>query len=494
MSLQGCRHRGAKSGASVADRPTLTPPAARESGTRRVLLDGSFDDWPSDRSMLGDPDWVYFRVRLEGGVMPLQAGNETLSLWLDADGDPTTGAKMPEPAEAGTLGVDLVVEFSPIGEQGGISRGARAIAYDAAGANRTVLKASSVGVLAAPTYGASEFEVRLDRHSEQGKRFARGMGERGGRVSGMFVLTDAAGKIVGWSDPEKTTLPKAGSASGKSEALVPSKPKGAVRVMSYNVLKSSLTSNPAPFGRLIQVVQPDIVLFQEWDTDAASATSWLSATVNGQTSWHARAGKNVVIVSSWPMEAIGPEQLSLPVGAGSGPSPDVRFIAARVKTNAGDVIVGTTHLKCCGTAGSAEDERRIAEANIINQSLRGTMGSSMGGPPAMRVLGGDLNLVGSRAPLDLLRAGLDGNGTELGVAEARVLGDSAFYTWRDDATDFPPGRLDYLLYGETSAHLINAFVLDTRRLGDRALASMGLNRGDTDTSDHLPVVIDIAPR
>jgi hypothetical protein len=89
---------------------------------------------------------------------------------------------------------------------------------------------------------------------------------------------------------------------------------------------------------------------------------------------------------------------------------------------------------------------------------------------------------------------LDANGSDLSVAPARVLGDAAFYTWQDDKTEFPPGRLDYLAFGEGGAQLINAFVLDTRRLGDRSLASMGLNRADTDASDHLPVVIDLSPR
>jgi exonuclease III len=112
----------------------------------------------------------------------------------------------------------------------------------------------------------------------------------------------------------------------------------------------------------------------------------------------------------------------------------------------------------------------------------------------MVVIGGDWNLVGSREPLDIARGGADLDNSELDVARALVLGDAAMYTWRDAATGFPPGRLDVIVYSDSSAEVVNAFVLDTGRLADRALARMGLDRTDSRASDHLPVVVDLRPR
>lgn len=485
--LHGCKNRGRSGG--------LPPISALQGeGAGRIVIDGEFNDWPAGRSIVGDEDFVYFRVRVEGSApMPLSAMPETLSLVLDADGDARTGVRMPSPAEASGLGVDLMVEFSPGESAGGVGRGARVVAFDAAGATRTEIPHTAARPVAAPTHASSEFEIRIDRHSEQGRRFERGLGARGGTVTGMFVLTDASGTTVGWSDPESARLPERRSGEPRSDALVPTKPQGAVRVVSYNVLRGALVGNPQPFARMIQVLDPDVILFQEWDATPASAAGWMTATVTGKPSWNARAGEGgVLIVSPWPIEALGPDFYVLPPDSpAAGNRPGVRFVSGLVRTPAGDVAVGSGHLKCCGTAGSSEDVRRIAEAGAINGQLMPAMSA---GGPTMRVIGGDMNLVGTRTPLDLIRAGLDVDGSELEVVQPRILGDGAFFTWRDDTSTFPPSRLDFLMVGESGARVINAFVLDTSRLSDRALATMGLDRGDSASSDHLPVVVDLIPR
>jgi hypothetical protein len=112
----------------------------------------------------------------------------------------------------------------------------------------------------------------------------------------------------------------------------------------------------------------------------------------------------------------------------------------------------------------------------------------------MRIIAGDYNLVGSRAPLDVLRADLDIGGMQLVPVETMVLGDAAIYTWFSPQSEFSAGRLDWGIAGSTGAQIVNAFVLDARRLTDRALGAMGLDRGDTAASDHLPLVVDLRPR
>ena len=137
---------------------------------------------------------------------------------------------------------------------------------------------------------------------------------------------------------------------------------------------------------------------------------------------------------------------------------------------------------------SPEDRQRAEEARQINAAL------ASANPSGLRVVGGDMNLVGTRPPLDLLRAGLDTDGTDLAVAEPLVLGDRVMFTWRNHDTHFTPGRLDYVVFSDAGAHLANAFVLDTARLSDSALAAAGLERTDATGSDHLPVVVDLRPR
>jgi hypothetical protein len=155
------------------------------------------------------------------------------------------------------------------------------------------------------------------------------------------------------------------------------------------------------------------------------------------------------------------------------------------------MLTGCAHLKCCGTKDSPEDQARMAEARAINAAFASAAGAL--DKSAIRLMGGDFNLVGSRPPLDVIRQGLDVDGSDLAVIAPRVLGDSSLITWRDPASGYAPGRLDYMLFSDGNAQIVNAFVLDTSRLSDESLARMGLDRTDCDGSDHLPVIIDIKP-
>lgn len=479
--LPGCK-AGSRAGRDSGET------TVRASRPGEIVLDGKFEDWPAKSAALADADWLYFRVSVEGQTAPLQASPETVAIWLDLDGDAKTGQAMQSPAPAAGMGVDAIVEFSPRNaEKGGTKRGAVAYAVDGAGA-RTELSHAQVGLCAQPTYGAPMYEVRVSRHVDAAA--APGLAKLlagKGRGRAVFVLSDGAGKVEGWSDPEAFAIPAMAKQMQLAEAAIPAKAPGTVRVVSYNVLKSALMQNPSSFARVFQVLDPDIIIAEEWSADAATATSWFTATVTGQHGWNARsAAGDVVIVSQYPVEAFGPEGMTAP--AADGKETPVRFVGAVVKTPAGDVAVGGMHLKCCGTAGSPEDARRVSEARAINGAFKSAQG---GGGPGMVVLAGDLNLVGTRGPLDTLIAGLAPGGGDLTVAEPLVLGDAAAYTWSDPKTEFPDGRLDYVMFGGGKA--VHAFVLDTARLSPKALARMGLDATDSAGSDHLPVVVDLKP-
>lgn len=457
-------------------------------GRGQITLDGDTSDWPEKAATIADEDWVYFRVSVEGATAPIQAAPETLELWLDADNNGTTGKNMTEPADAAGMGVDLVVQYSPPDAEhaGQVSPGVRVMAMDAVQAP-VELNHSAVGLASLPSYAAPQYEVRISRHLDgsASPALAKLMQERG-RARGMFVLKDAGGKIVGWSDPETFSKPAAEKSMPLADMTVPAKRAGTIRVMSWNVLKSGIGQNPPPFARVVQVVQPDVIMFQEWDTDSATATAWFTAVVTGEHAWNARTGPDVVIVSPYAMEALGPETITA-----QGDEKPVRVVGAVVKTPAGDLAVADMHLKCCGTAGSPEDTLRLAQARAINEAMKSAMGQVS---TPMRIVGGDLNLVGTPAPLGALAMGLDVNGGDLAVAQPRKLGDPVMTTWRDAKTPFPDGRLDYLLVGNAGAEVVDAFVFDASTLSAKSLAKMGMDRGDAEASDHLPVVVDLVAR
>ena len=66
------------------------------------------------------------------------------------------------------------------------------------------------------------------------------------------------------------------------------------------------------------------------------------------------------------------------------------------------------------------------------------------------------------------------------------------YTWRNDATSFSPGKLDYFLYTGSAIEIGNHFVLNSLAMPETYLLASGLQMEDTDlVSKHLPHVLDI---
>jgi endonuclease/exonuclease/phosphatase family metal-dependent hydrolase len=149
-------------------------------------------------------------------------------------------------------------------------------------------------------------------------------------------------------------------------------------------------------------------------------------------------------------------------------------------------------LQSTGYDGSFQDELRVLQARTLRDFVAGALEAS--GTRAAVVIGGDLNLVGSRSPLDALGSGLDG-GSDLIPVEAYRLTDRSMTTWRNDDDPFTPGRLDFVLVSGTSLSADRAFVFDASELSDDLLEQLGVNREDQRvTSDHLPLIVDFSLR
>lgn len=492
----------------------------------RVVIDGELNEWRGGTIATADADALSFRFS-PGRVATLQAHDETTRLVFDFDNDPSTGKRLQGPPEVGTLGVDLEILFSPplsalppdaaqriVNRR--IQRGEPASPFTS---GVTVLRHGPGGVitrhthadagfLSGPTYAADWFEARLDRHAPA----MRGTGlDRGGSGRGIVLITDGAGEVIRYSEPFAFTLPEPAPGPTPALAGIPPQAPGTIRVVSMNVLRGKPLSEPAPFARLIAALKPDVLLFQEADEMGVDTlTSWLTGYVGpieGKHEWTAGVQSLSGSVGAWSAASMPdsgvaiatPHLIAEPYAApvrltdpGTGQERTVRAVFALISTPMGDVLACSTHLKCCGSAGSAEDLLRLAEADAINArfaDLDAYIAADTGRAIRARVIGGDMNLVGTRGPLERIGAGLAPRG-DLVPVYTPVLGKDAAYTWRDDRNAFAPGRLDWFL---SDARVVQSFALDTRRIDPAVLAQHGLEPGDSAVSDHLPIVVDLRP-
>lgn len=466
---------------AVNPRTTIADLPMGGGGGAQILLDGNMGDWSKDHAVMADANYIYFRFGFGEKTFTLQHAPKPVIVMIDADNDASTG-HAPNAAGLKHMGVDLQIEFSF--EKG---QGLSAAAINNAG-ERSPINPYDLDIVVAPTVAAEWYEGRIARSSPAlGALPVKGLRSSGEASVAVGIMTDKS-TFGAYSDPEVVTLATAGQASGRlGAALLPAKATGAVRVMTWNIERSSPAKNPQPFRRVIQAVQPDVILFQEWDTGSATdVLAWMTQWISGDAEWHVvkaqgdlTNGGGVAIVSKFELS---PQLASPPLG-GAGGSP-VRFVSARAAGPSGDLLLGSAHLKCCGHKDSPEDQKRLAEAETINK------GFLFEGAPAYRIITGDMNLVGSQPPLDHLRAKLDVDGSDLELAPARVLGDTTMTTWSKNGDEFGPGRLDYVLFSDSTLEALQAFVINTRHLTDEALARLGVERTDSDASDHMPVVVD----
>lgn len=471
-----------------------------------ITLDGDTSDWTTNAAAWADQHHLYMRFSVDGEPFTLQSARQTTAILLDIDANPATGWKPEATGELSGLGVDVEIQSSPARDgrrsTGEASRfGLAMFTLDAQG-NRTPTDPYAWDVSIAPTYAAPWYEARISRTPTTDVSRLPKVGLLGtGDIRGAFVMYTSGGAIDAAS--EVFTVEAAAPCMGtprRSTLEVPEKDPRAIRVVSYNVLRSSPESKPEVYTRIFEALKPDIVLVQEWENDdSVELEEWFNERVPVPSGWQAVVlpgtvanGAGVGVVSRYPV-TLATSQLVLGADASAGirDKTSVRFVAAEVDTPMGAFLAGSTHLKSRGSKDSTEDKRRMIEAQRINAAVREALKSM---PDAVVVIAGDMNLVGSRPPLDVLRAGLDADGSELAVASAGVLGDRTMTTWSEAGNEFGPGRLDYIVYSDSRARQQAAFVLDTARLADEPLQLANLKRTDTATaSDHMPVVVDLVP-
>ena len=275
-----------------------------------------------------------------------------------------------------------------------------------------------------------------------------------------------------------------------------------LRVMNYNVLNDGLLDpgREEYFTRILQAIQPDIICFNEmWNSSSSQVQGKLNEILPLQNggSWDAIKldGGNVTatmypVIQSWLVfngHRITASLIDLP-----------SYFEK-------DIMVINAHYKCCG--GPANDDTRQLEADatisfILDAKTPGGVIDLAENTPFLIL--GDLNLVGDRQQLTTLVTGeiinttQFGNGappdwdeTELEDNLSEQTDKRTAYTWRNDVSTFPPGRLDFQIYSNSVMNIEKAFVIQTEVMSSARLSQYGLQQFDTrNASDHFPKVTD----
>ncbi len=447
-----------------------------------IIIDGNCQEWSTPNTGLADDRYIYLHFSPPSAPpQAIQAAPYTTRIRIDADQDPRTGRPMQWMSLEASLqqpqGVDLLIELSPKNDLGTIGIGSSVMHYTPSG-KATSIGHAALGFMFLPTFGASQYELRIDRHAPGSATLPTQ-----GPIEIVIDQVDENDRFL-WSTTIRVELPALGNAD-KPDALIPAKPKKSVRIMSANVLFSSPLKDPAPFKRILDATDPDVILYQEWfNTPAEDVQNWLDTHAGKGWSVHMPSPKaGVAIASRQPI--ITTYETILPPSNSGRPA---RGVAALIDTDAGELLAISIHLKCCGSADSPEDNKRIEQAKSINDFVRFVHTQH---PKAKVVIAGDFNLVGSYKPMAAMIDSLGAQGQDLTPIDAQILADASTITWTDEKSRFSPGRLDWILIDESTSTAANAFILDTRTLSDASLNMMGLQRNDSKASDHLPIVIDL---
>lgn len=326
-------------------------------------------------------------------------------------------------------------------------------------------------------------------------------------------------------------------ASQPLAAIAPRKPTGAfidrsapdvVRVVSYNIQWNSVFPDvdakvAARFARIVRALDPDVLALQEIglhpeDRDKPDGRRWTGEDVRklldtiaplpDGRGWHAHQGYTNVIASKYPL-SLTSDRTDPAAQRGLA----LAFVDLPDGAFAFDLYVVNTHHKCCG--GVDNDPQRQQQSDAIVAWLRDAREPGGRVEVSSRtglIVLGDFNIVGGPQPLTTI---VDGNiidETRYGPDTPPDWDGSAMtdarprhnrerdedWTWRNDTTQYPPGRLDYIIFSDSLLTLEGAFALNTMAMSDEDLTAAGLERFDAAKDDegleidHLPLVADFA--
>ncbi len=457
--------------------PTTLPLLLTGLLAQPLQLDGQFDDWngaatATPLAAARTADHVYLHLMLDGPPVNLQGLDSPMRLRMNWDGDQTTGRAGADPP-----GTDLEIVFSP---KQGRRHGGVEVKLSGGGGNTW----DAAGLAFSPTIAANQFELRLQRN-----------------LSGVSAASRIPWTLEGATDAPLSGVAVIGPprpAPPPHMTSLPRKERGAIRVVSWNLEFGNLVKQAAVARRILAALQPDVLLLQEIERDQTeSELLEVIEAAGGQ--WRLQLGPlggsiRSGIATRLPATQVPAFDNLKRRGESHG---HVRAAALRLDVpGVGPVLAVSTHLKCCGVVDGPEDMKRIGEVLAIRRAVHE---AEQANDLAGLIIGGDLNLVGGSLPLDLLIAAGEGMVTEhsdhdLLVVDAWQPDGSGLQTWQKPGQSYSPGRLDYIVVSGQTLTPTFAAVFDTLDLPEQSLRAMNLVRTDAGrASDHLPVVVDLAP-
>lgn len=477
--------------------------------TSPLIIDGELDDWHSIGPALIDPmdaadaavDFGEVRIAHTkshvhllvdfGRTVNAQGLDGFAMILLDADGDPATGR-----LERGLPGVDLIIDLSPPNanrpDRNGMGMGVRSTTYvpDPANPQRRPLSVYDVGMQFAPTHASRRIEFRLDRGSKLPETADLFLGRS---FSMKLVFNDLAGNVADETAIMQVDLSKGEQKSPTLDAAIDPMTRKAstdLRIMNWNVLRGANFTNPDPFARTIAAINPDVILLQELpETTSSEQLKAFLALAAHDVHWNVALGAGggdlrCAIASKLPMqEAL--QSVPMP----DQPDRTLRCVGAVIEHGERRLLTVAVHLRCCGRAGGPEDQIRLTEVRTLSEAMLSLMKQeAIDGV----VIAGDFNLVGSRDPAEVMAAGLDLDRSALRLAHPLGLDGLSHVTWADPMQPFAPGRLDLLMYSDSSLEMDRTFIYDSSHLSARWLESHTVKSDDSrEASDHLPVIADL---
>lgn len=422
-----------------------------------MRIDGRFEDWKDVRVYAYDPngdakgafDITKVYAASQGSVLYLRFNTTNL---LNLQNGPEA---------EGTL--KIIVGLPNSQELVLDMRGRQAFLNDS---SKERIPWDRLEYIVGPTYAHNEFEIQLHL---SGFNI-----ECGDAISIQFDGSDQLSTPLTFTFSQPSEAPKRRSHHRY--------PGTNVRIVSFNTYFEGLSdpNREDAMARLLSSVDGDVYCFQEeWKTEGHGEILKCLMPLENAGQWHVHKVHGNVIASKCPLKAL--------------PSRNDTYAAAYINLPEDHLFVINVHLSAMGYIGSEEDRLRIRQANdivaAIDEIHRGPFDEE-GMPftkPAI-VIVGDFNLVGSRAPLDLI---IDKK--VYGLKDwliPNLTGESVF-TWRGlSDTSFSPGKLDYVIYSAKALIPKNGFILNSELLNQDERKQLRVELGDSRVSDHLLVTID----
>ncbi|MFL3008518.1 MAG: T9SS type A sorting domain-containing protein [Candidatus Neomarinimicrobiota bacterium] len=460
-------------------------------GGNPISIDGNFDDWEGISTsyidyhgdaqeadfyklkITHDNEFLFIYLKFYDGEFLMQNWNE-FHLYIDSDNDSTTGYNYHG------IGAELAWNF-----------GSR-LGYVYIDDNQSEISQNDLNLRIAPTITSSEFEIgialessALTLNGEQvllnGTLFMSEI-----EFGGDFIPDDRGGILFSISDslinePELISLEKRNVDD--------------IRIVSYNTLSEGIIDidRQIYFKRIFQALEPDVIVLQEhneWQIIGDIIQSWFP-----EDEWNSSWTYNDLVIFS--RFAVLDDALM-----SSG-----RTMVALLDTEAelgNDLLIFNSHLSCCDN-----NEDRQSQVDIFTQEWKEWVNDESG-PFEIEygisfIHAGDFNFVGYRQQVETIRMGdiynegqygndflPDWDMSSLKDLSPRHTNKLMNYTWRNDASSFNPGKLDYIFFSDATIIGSKNYILNTLSMNDYELNYYGLERNDTqEASDHLPVVFDI---